>query len=77
VDPTPQLAVSSISERPDYSARVGPGPPCGGTSPNSPRAGRQQGQVSSSRYAGGPLTGVERTKRASGGQSAERTRLGA
>lgn len=28
-------------------------PPCGGTSPNSPRAGRQQGSVGSAGYAGG------------------------
>ena len=41
-------------QRGAHSARVVPDPSCGGTSPNSPRAGRQQGQVSSSRYAGGP-----------------------
>ena len=39
---------------PGHSSRVDADPPRGGTSPNSPRAGRQQGQVSSSRCAGGP-----------------------
>src|SRR5680860_472677 len=43
-----------VTNRPRLSSRVGGDPSRGGTSPNSPRAGRQQGQVSSSRYAGGP-----------------------
>ena len=34
--------------------RIVPGTPRGGTPPNSPRAGMQQGQVGSSRYAGCP-----------------------
>ncbi len=34
--------------------RLRGGTPRGGTSPNPPRAGMQQGQVSSSRYAGCP-----------------------
>src|SRR5450759_259218 len=46
---------NQISNRPGIAARVVPDPPRGGTSPNSPRAGRQQGQASSSRYVGGPL----------------------
>ena len=41
-------------QRGGHSATVDSDPSCGGTSPNSPRAGRQQGQASSSRYAGGP-----------------------
>ena len=67
---TPQSAVPSTSgtpirglQCPEHSARVRSGPPRGGTSPNSPRAGRQQGQASSSRYAGGPLMRVGRVVR--------------
>ena len=42
-----------VSER---APRLWPGTPRGGTSLNSPRAGMQQGQVSSSRYAGCPFS---------------------
>jgi hypothetical protein len=66
---TPQSAAPLVSERQDlssagrgHSATVESDPSCGGTSPNSPRAGRQQGQASSSRYAGGPLMSVEPTR---------------
>src|SRR5450759_1058161 len=58
---TPQSAAPLVYERQTcrlqrrgHSATVDSDPSCGGTSPNSPRAGRQQGQASSSRYAGGP-----------------------
>src|SRR6476661_944690 len=61
--PVPQSALTGpgspaawpISAPPDPCSRVVADPPCGGTSLDSPRAGRQQGQVSSSRYAGGPF----------------------
>jgi len=54
----------------DHSARVNTDPPRGGTSPNSPRAGRQQGQVSSSRYAGGPLMAAYTDERGAGASRA-------
>ena len=53
--PSIEVAAGRISALPRGSTRVGADPPRGGTSLNSPRAGMQQGQVSSSRYVGGPL----------------------
>ena len=56
-------AAPRISGMPPPPPRIVPGTPRGGTPLNSPRAGIQQGQVGSSRYAGCPRTRTPPSRR--------------